>query len=199
MARFVDSVACRERPQVGYLVKVRCGKDRDCLPSDEVIKRRFSTLVCEVLNWNAKAPTRFGEIWDASGSRRLAKITSSQAFSTGLGACVSPRRPRNVDVVGPPDSRYTITVPGLSDVIRLPGTDSPRLRYERYKRWQSSNSPLPQSLRPLVRILNKLDDAQDLLFTAIALARPLIRLIGPRIIPVLGWVLTVNDALNLMG
>jgi hypothetical protein len=45
--------------------------------------------------------------------------------------------------------------------------------------------------------LTKLDNAQDLLFTGLALAWPLFKLLGPRFAGPLGVLLTINDGLNL--
>lgn len=42
-----------------------------------------------------------------------------------------------------------------------------------------------------------LDDAQDLLFVALVLAKPILRRLPARFIPGLGWVLLLNDMLNL--
>lgn len=91
---------------------------------------------------------------------------------------------------------FTITIPGLSDFLRAPFINTPEIRRERAQRARSSNSPLPQGLQWIPKLLNKLDDAQDLLFTVAALAIPIARWFGVRSIPGLGIALTVNDLLN---
>jgi hypothetical protein len=125
-------------------------------------------------------------------------ITARAGTAERVGRCAgrarygeSGERGSNADA-----DKFTINVPGLTDILRIPGLDSPELRRERSRRFRQSRSPLPEVLQPLVRILNVLDDAQDLLFTGLALAYPLLKLVGPRIVPALGWALLVNDLLN---
>ena len=92
---------------------------------------------------------------------------------------------------------YTINVPGVTDILRIPGLESEALRKERAQRMKQSRSGLPDFLKWIPPVLNKLDDAQDLLFTGLALAWPLLRFLPRAFLGPLGILLTVNDLLNV--
>lgn len=94
------------------------------------------------------------------------------------------------------EDRYTINVPGITDFIRIPPLESPQLRAQRYIRWQQSREVLPEPLRWIPKLINKLDDAQDLLYTAIALAIPLLKRLPRFFLGPLGIALLINDILN---
>jgi len=73
------------------------------------------------------------------------------------------------------------------------------LKYEMLKA-----SPTPEVVRSITKILTKLDDAEDALSTFLVLARPLIKnpkfllgRIGAKLIPGLGWILTIRDLLEI--
>jgi hypothetical protein len=150
------------------------------------------------MNWIAKDKSRFVEVWEPHNARKMFTITSRQATAARMARCAG--RGEDGSVPGynssPGDDRFTISLPGISDVIRIPFLETKQLRHERAARWRASHSALPGPLQPITRILQKLDDAQDLLFTAIALAVPILRFAGVRFIPFLGWALTINDILN---
>ena len=93
---------------------------------------------------------------------------------------------------------YTINVPGIQDVVRIPAMESEDLKFQRWLRYKNTRNPAPGYAQAAAKILNYIDDAQDLLFTALALAWPLLRKLPKRFLPGLGWILTVNDILNLM-
>lgn len=63
--------------------------------------------------------------------------------------------------------------------------------------YKSQASHVPEQLRWIPAIINILDDAQDMLITALYLARPFLKKVFTRPIPVVGWALTANDLLNL--
>lgn len=63
--------------------------------------------------------------------------------------------------------------------------------------YKKQASHVPEQLRWIPVIINMLDDAQDILITALYLARPLLRKLITKPIPVVGWALTANDLLNL--
>lgn len=99
--------------------------------------------------------------------------------------------------VGGGDERFTLQIPGLTDIFRTPWTESAQLRRERYARFKAARSPLPGFLQWVPPLLTKLDDAQDLLFTGLALAWPVFKFLLPRaFLGPLGWLLLVSDLFN---
>jgi len=95
---------------------------------------------------------------------------------------------------------YTIDIPGMTDIFRVPipeETDK-QLRKARIERMKTARHGLPESLDWIPPLINFLDDAQDMLYVALVLAKPLLRKLPARFIPWLGWVLTINDALNIL-
>lgn len=194
-----EVLACVQRDDgAPHWFKSRCGYDRDCIPDDR--SNPFAVGWCGAMAWVAKGSGRTVEVWDGKNARRLFTITSRAATFVRRQRCEAAGRGRNSAFVGSRSSgeEFTVNIPGISDVLRIPGLDTPEIRRQRYQRWLASRSPVPEVLQPLTRILNKLDDAQDLLFTALALAVPILKRIGLRMIPFLGWALTVNDILNGM-
>lgn len=96
-----------------------------------------------------------------------------------------------------PEGTYTIDIPGFSDFIRIPALEDYELKRDRIERMRTRESAVPDFLQWIPSVITTLDDAQDLLFTGLVLAKPLLRRLPARLIPGLGWVLTANDALNL--
>lgn len=96
-----------------------------------------------------------------------------------------------------PEGTYTIDIPGFSDFIRIPALEDYELKRDRIERMRTRESPVPDVLQWIPSVITTLDDAQDLLFTGLVLAKPLLTRLPTRLIPGLGWVLTANDALNL--
>ena len=92
---------------------------------------------------------------------------------------------------------YTIDIPGLTDFIRIPQLENETLKFQRWARFKTQEPLLPEPLRWIPGLINKLDDAQDLLYTGLVLARPLLRRLPARWLPYLGWILLLNDVLNL--
>lgn len=92
---------------------------------------------------------------------------------------------------------YTINFPCITDVIRLDALESDELRFQRWLRMKNADPLLPDSISWIPKLINKLDDAQDLLFTGLALAWPIIKRLPKMILGPLGWALLVNDILNL--
>lgn len=94
---------------------------------------------------------------------------------------------------------YTVEVPGAADIFRipLPATDDEELRRQRIARMRSHKGALPESLSWIPPLITYLDDAQDLLYVGLVLAKPLLKRLPARFVPGLGWVLLANDALNL--
>lgn len=94
-------------------------------------------------------------------------------------------------------ANYTINIPGIQDVVRIGAYEDPDLKRQRWLRYKNTRNPAPGFAQSAAQILNFIDDAQDLLFTALALAWPLLRRLPLRMLPGLGWLLTINDILNL--
>jgi len=94
---------------------------------------------------------------------------------------------------------YTIDIPGSADIFRipLPNTDDEELRRQRIARMRSHKGALPESLDWIPPLLTALDDAQDMLITGLVLAKPLLKRLPARFVPYLGWILLVNDVVNL--
>lgn len=99
-----------------------------------------------------------------------------------------------------PEQNYVINIPGATDIIRIPALEDKSLKQARYLRMiqAAETSTIPEPLRWIPTAINYLDDAQDLLFTALVLSKPLLRRLPARLIPGLGWILTANDLLNAM-
>jgi hypothetical protein len=189
---------CHGRVQKRWLIKSRCGRDRDCLDDDRTLGGTFSEMYCIGINWARFHPTRYQEIWTADGKRKVYTVRNSSISPHSLGRCGFTSDPYDAA----PGSRaerdpFTVNVPGLTDILRVPGLETPELRKERARRMRQSNSALPKVLQWLPPILNKLDDAQDLLFTGLALAWPILKFLGPRFLGPLGWLLTINDLFNV--
>lgn len=196
MADDAVKVVCKALPERWVWVKSRCGQSRDCIPDDR--QNPFVVGWCGAMAWVNKHQTGWVEIWDPTNSYRLVKITSGTATPERVERCAARARrdPTILDPFGSGPDSFTIAIPGLTDIVRVPGLDTPELRKQRYERFKASRSPLPEGLKWLPPLLNKLDDAQDLLFTGLALAWPLLRRAAPWFLGPVGILLTINDLLN---
>ena len=98
-----------------------------------------------------------------------------------------------------PANTYTIDIPGMRDVFKLPlpYMQDKKLKRERYQRFKTAKSPVPDWLNWVPDVIKKIDDAQDLLYTAFFLAKPLLRKLPARFIPYVGWGLLLMDIMNL--
>lgn len=96
---------------------------------------------------------------------------------------------------------FVINTPGWDDIIKIrPDSSLPIAEQMAKKREQAialSQSPVPQVLQGLTQYISMLDDTEDILSTALLLARPLLRRLPARLIPGLGWILLAKDALDL--
>ncbi|MGR3319635.1 MAG: hypothetical protein ACUZ8O_14300 [Candidatus Anammoxibacter sp.] len=93
---------------------------------------------------------------------------------------------------------YEIRIPGLSQVFRFAPPQEMTVEAKRAViRRAREKSPMPGFLQWIPRVINIIDDAQDILTTGLTLAKPLLRRIPGRFVPVLGWVLLANDILNI--
>lgn len=94
---------------------------------------------------------------------------------------------------------YTVDVPGLMDIIKIP---TPPLVKEQYQKeiiakMKSRHSPLPEDFQWIPGTIKTIDDMQDLLTTITVLARFGIMKFAPRLLPVVGWALTLSDIANI--
>lgn len=96
-----------------------------------------------------------------------------------------------------PSLPATIDVPGILDIIKIPALDDPGAAQARAIRMATRNQAMPVDLRWIPWAMQRLDDAQDLIFTGAVVLRYLLPRVLPRLIPGLGWVLLANDVLNL--
>jgi hypothetical protein len=98
-------------------------------------------------------------------------------------------------------SEFIIQIPGWDDVIKLgpldPLTDEEKLKKTQRRIIALKKSPTPEVVQRLSSIANYIDDAEDILSTALVLSRPLLRRLPSKLIPGLGWVLLLNDIFDL--
>lgn len=193
-----DSYVCKPAEQRWYWWKARCGRDRDCLPDDR--QTNFSLGYCGAIAYVRKSPGagRYVECWDPDNTRRLFTITERNATYAKSAKCQESVDKGAVASFqfGDDSSPYTVDVPGLSDILRVPGIDDKNTRRERAQRMASHKSGLPDVLSWVPPLLNKLDNAQDLIYTATVIGLQVAKWLGFRTIPGLGLILTANDLLN---
>lgn len=191
------TVQCFSFGDVPVLTRARCNGARDCLNSDGE-DTHFAGAYCNGLAYCALDPKRTWDILDKDTGRRLYRVSGRWATQEKARRCRQrlefQQRQANFQT-SPPD--YTVNIPGVTDILRVPGLETKELRRQRWERMQTSRSALPEPLRWIPPLLNKLDDAQDLLFTGLAIAWPLFKLLGKPFLGPLGWLLTINDILNL--
>lgn len=98
-----------------------------------------------------------------------------------------------------PSGTYTVDIPGIKDIFRYETKKSYSRQYksELYKRMTTRSSPVPQVFNWIPGIINKIDDAQDLLYVGFTLAKPLLRRLPSRFIPYIGWGLLIMDVMNI--
>lgn len=188
---------CPARQQV-WLGRYRCGSDRDCIPTDQLEARPLGELICAALTaWNVPHESRYVEIWTQDAKRKIMTIRGRAGSAFWAGRCGSGPSATEVGSEAGP-MPFTIDVPGIADIIKLPGLESGALRRERFLRMKSARSAIPEALQWIPHVLTKLDDAQDILSTGLALAIPLIKRLPTRVLPGVGWLLAANDVLNLL-
>jgi hypothetical protein len=93
----------------------------------------------------------------------------------------------------------TIQIPGLQDIIRIPALDTPEYKAQRIQRMRAASSPLPDLIKWIPDWINFLDDAQDILITALTLGKLFAPKILGRAIPYVGGALVANDLLNIIN
>lgn len=199
MARFANggTVHCFWDKPDPVWSKARCGGHRDCL-DDDYPTERFRDAYCGAINWTSRAPSRYVDIFLADKITKIYRVKGTWATPEKAAACqrrLTEYNRQTTFETNPPD--FTINIPGITDILRLPGLETKDLRRERFQRMKTSVPALPRVLQWIPPLINKLDDAQDLLFTALALAWPILRLLGRPFLGPLGILLTISDLLNL--
>jgi hypothetical protein len=189
---------CERQKAVFLLQKARCNGAPDCLGGD-TIGQSWAHVICNSLAFVAPDPRRTVEIWSVDGKKKFTTVTGSWRRPRMLERCPGLKPdPEPAPGSAARDAPFTIDVPGLSDIIKWPELFSPHLRKERFDRFQSRNSPVPKSLQWIPPLLTKLDNAQDLLFTGLALLIPILRRLPRAFMGPLGVILTINDLLNML-
>lgn len=190
---FID---CPRQPPL-FWVRSRCGKDRDCVPDDRQPGSSFQEIICAALIWNSLDPTRYVEVWTPDNTRKILTVRGQWGDSRYSAPC----GPTVIDATTPGDRSdrdpFTIDIPGIQDIIKVKQWESPQLRYERYKRFESARSAVPKPLQWIPPLLTKLDNAQDLIYTQLVIGFQILKRLAPRALPYVGWLLTLNDVMNL--
>lgn len=189
---------CKAVEERWYWFRSRCGSDRDCVPADNNVPFRLG--YCNAIAWcrTNQGSGRFVEVWNPSNTARLFKLTDRTASYAKQSRCLDWIRAGALPSLtfGDAPNPYTVQIPGITDILKVPGVDSAELRRERGARMARARSPLPVGLQWIPPLLNKLDDAQDLLYTGLVIGVGILKALGVRAIPGLGVLLTVNDLLN---
>jgi len=153
--------------------------------------------LCDAIRVLADRPGGLFFIYTGDRKRQIAKVTSRWVTAARLARCgITDKTPSFPGRLAQSDA-FTVDVPGIQDIIKLKDWDSKQLRYERYRRFATSRSSLPDLLQWIPPLLTKLDNAQDMIFVGLALAIPIIKRLPARVIPGVGWLLLLNDILNL--
>jgi hypothetical protein len=120
--------------------------------------------------------------------------------------------------LGSADDPFTVRIPGFNDIFKTPWNQNPEAGKNRVKQFRENNSAMPDALKWAPALLNKIDDAQDILSTALLAGWPVLRALGnitytgtiraatglipivrslaPRLLGPVGILLTWNDLLN---
>jgi hypothetical protein len=189
---------CKPLEERLYWWHSRCGSNRDCLNDDR--QNHFAIGYCNAVSWCRAFPGygMFVDVYDPKNQYRLFRMTEHNATYAKFVRCkasIGSVTPFNY-TFGDGDDPYTVQIPGITDILKVPGVDSAEARRARADRMKRQHSPLPTGLQWIPPLLNKLDDAQDLLYTALVIGVGLLKVLGVRAIPGLGILLTANDILN---
>jgi hypothetical protein len=171
-------------------------RDAGFLPTDGY--QALAPTICLGYSWTSIHPGRYMEFWSVDGKKKLFTMRhhgdrrgKAEACTAAWLASIEDRRRL------PAPEPFTVQVPTISDIIKWPGfSDTKEVKRARAQRMRAANSAVPQSLRWLPPILTMIDNAQDMIFTGLALAWPLVKTIFPRLLGLWGVMLTVNDILN---
>jgi hypothetical protein len=189
---------CPDRPPIWLLQKARCNGAPDCLGGDE-IGQGWARVICNALGFVALDRRRTVEIWSRDGKKKYTTVTYGWRRTPMLQQCEELfGAKKNEPGANADPNAFTIDVPGITDIIKAPEFTSKSLKQERYERMQTKNSPVPKPLQWIPPILTKLDNAQDLLFTGLALLYPLLKFAPKALLGPVGILLTINDVLNLL-
>jgi len=111
------------------------------------------------------------------------------------------KKQRATEYPSAPAGTYTIDIPGMRDIFKLPlgYMNDKDLKRQRIKRFKTHKTPVPESFNWIPDVITKLDNAQDLVYTAFFIARPLLRRLPARFIPFIGWAILAMDIANLIN
>jgi len=107
---------------------------------------------------------------------------------------------RGMDPFEQEPTKTSIVIPGFDDVIILPGTEEIRKQMARERaQWYQTHRPAsPETLEPVIKLLTKIDDAQDIAYTAMMLMRPILKRIPKEWNNPLSWVLSAIDVAGVL-
>ena len=95
---------------------------------------------------------------------------------------------------------YTVEVPGWSEIIHIRPESTYSKEEQRSRRIarirRMKASPQPDVVKRISQIITHLDNAEDILSTALIIGKPLLRRLPSRFIPVLGWILLAKDIID---
>lgn len=222
----VDPITCLPRLPAQVWVKSRCGRgrffDRDCLGGDS-----YGTLpgaICNAYAFNANSVNRYVEFWTEDKNTYLFTMKAKGYGEEKARSCFErvfkrERAMRGSLQFGADADPYTVKIPGFDDIVKTGASSNAEEKKDKVNRFKLENSALPDFLKWAPPLLNKLDDAQDILQTGLLLAWPIlkkasglvyqgtmrvaagsipiVRSVAPRILGPLGILLTVNDLLNM--
>lgn len=99
-----------------------------------------------------------------------------------------------------PETQGSLATVSWTDIVRIPPIEDKNKRIERVIRLQKAaeEADKPELLETIDKILTHIDDAEDLVSTALNLGRLLAPKLLTRFIPVVGWVLLAVDIANLL-
>lgn len=191
-------LTCEQRKKDYFYGVKHCNGVRNCL-EDTGYHVGFDAAICVGARYlNVNKNFTF-DIYTNDRKTHLAHMTSGWLQSGRLDRCL-PDKPRSLEDPGAnagPEP-FTVDIPGIQDIIKVKDWESKALKRERYERFKTRNSAVPQALQWIPPLLTKLDNAQDLLFTALAIAYPLLKFAPKFLLGPIGWILTINDFLNIL-
>ena len=96
--------------------------------------------------------------------------------------------------------KVSIVIPGIEDIIVLPGSEKARRQMAREREeWYETHRPTsPDFTIPITKLINKIDDAQDIAYTAMMVLRPILKRIPKEWNNPLSWVLSVIDIAGVL-
>lgn len=118
-----------------------------------------------------------------------------------MASPIGTARPRYEDAkprasVQPYERVWTIDVPEVDDILQFGVPESEEARLAKWLRYQNRSTALPELFQSLPQIINYVDDAEDILGTALIAAKYLVPKLLVRFTPIVGWAVMADDVLN---